>query len=64
MGILPIVAIGAFAVSKLKKSPKVSYDETSEISSNAIAKANAVARAKALKQKMEEAKAKSGKTRY
>lgn len=64
MGILPIVAIAAFAVSKLKKSPEVSYDETSEISSNAIAKANAVARAQALKAKMEEAKAKAGKTRY
>lgn len=58
MRILPIVALGAFVVSKLKKSPEVSYNETSEISSSAVAKA------KALKQKIEEAKAKSGKTRY
>lgn len=64
MGILPLIALGAFAVSKLKKTPEVSYDETSEISNSTIAKANAVARAKALKQKMEEAKAKVGKTRY
>lgn len=59
MGILPIIAIGAVIVSKLKKSP-----ETSEVSSTVVNNAKAIANAQALKQKIEEARSKTGKTRY
>lgn len=60
MGILPIIAIGAIIVSKLKKSP-----ETSEFSSTIVNNNDkAIAKAQALKQKIEEARSKAGKTRY
>ena len=62
MGILPIVAIGAFALSKLKKT-NIETTESSVVSNTQdAARLKAIARAQALKNKILEAKA--GKRNY
>lgn len=62
MNIIPIVAIAAFAISKFKKSSEVSNIETPEVISKVVPNAKALARALALKKKLEEAK--TGKKGY
>lgn len=63
MGILPIVAIGVFALSKLKKN-STEVTESTTSSTEDSNRLKAIARAQLLKNKMIEAQAKAGKRNY